>query len=122
MAEIKYTLQDKFAATIALLEGNAPEMEWNIGDAIAFLNDRAEKAKSKPHAHKTKPETIEFRATVLAFLETQTDPMTAKEIGNALGESVQKTANALRFLAGEGQVTAHPGEKARDAKTYEMTR
>ena len=122
MAEKKITVAEKFAATIAILEGAEPEIAWEVNDAIEFLMDRAEKAKSKPRAHKTKPETIEFRAAVAQFLEGQDAPMTAKEVGAALGESTQKASAALRFLVNEGMAIAHNGEKARDAKTYEIAR
>lgn len=122
MAEKKITVAEKFAATIAIIEGVEPEIEWGVADAIEFLMDRAEKAKSKPRAHKVKPETIEFRAAVAEFMGNQSAPVTAKEVGAALGESTQKASAALRFLVGEGVVIAHDGEKARDAKTYEITR
>ena len=122
MAEKKITVAEKFAATIALFEGVEPEIAWDAADAVEFLRDRAEKAKGKPRAHKTKPETIEFRAAVAQFLEGQDAPMTAKEVGAALGESTQKASAALRFLVNEGMAIAHNGEKARDAKTYEIAR
>lgn len=120
MAEKKITLQDKFAATIALFEGTEPEIAWTPADAIEFLQDRAEKAKSKPRERKVNPEVAEFRAAVATFISEQAEPMTAKAVGEALGVSVQKASAALRFLAGEGTVIAHDGEKARDAKTYEI--
>ena len=122
MAEKKITVAEKFAATIALFEGVEPEIEWDAVDAVEFLKDRAEKAKGKPRAHKAKPETVEFRGAVAEFMAGQAEPMTAKEVGAALGESTQKASAALRFLAGEGVVIAHDGEKARDPKTYEIAR
>lgn len=122
MAEIKITVAQKFAATIAILEGYTPEIEWSAADAVEFLKDRAEKAKGKPRVHKVKPETVEFRATVLGYLETQETPVTAKEVGAALGESTQMASAALRFLAGEGVAITHEGEKSRDPKTYEIAR
>ena len=122
MAEKKITVAEKFAATIALFEGVEPEIAWDAADAVEFLKDRAEKAKGKPRAHKAKPETVEFRERVAEFMAGQAEPMTAKEVGAALGESTQKASAALRFLAGEGVVIAHDGEKARDPKTYEIAR
>ena len=122
MAEKKITVAEKFAATIALFEGVEPEIAWDAADAVEFLKDRAEKAKGKPRAHKAKPETVEFRERVAEFMAGQAEPMTAKEVGAALGESTQKASAALRFLAGEGAVIAHDGEKARDPKTYEIAR
>lgn len=122
MAEKKITVAEKFAATIALVRGLEPEIEWSSTDAVEFLEDRAEKAKGKPRAHKAKPETVEFRGAVAEFMAGQAEPMTAKEVGAALGESTQKASAALRFLAGEGVVIAYDGEKARDPKTYEIAR
>lgn len=122
MAEKKITIAEKFAATIALFEGAEPEIEWGPADAIEFLKDRAEKAKSKPRERKVKPEVAEFRAAVAEFIAGQAEPVTAKEVGAALNESTQKASAALRFLVAEGEVVAHDGEKARDAKTYEMAR
>lgn len=117
MAE-KITLAQKFAATIAILEGAQPEIEFTAMDAIAFLQDRAEKAKSKPRERKANPEVEEFRAGVASFLAEQTEPMTAKMVAEALGVSTQKASAALRFLADNGVAVATAGEKARDAKTY----
>ena len=122
MAEQKITIAEKFAATIAILEGREPEIEFDEIDAVAFLEDRAEKAKSKPRERKVKPEVAEFRAAVAEFMAAQVEPVTAKEVGAALGESTQKASAALRFLVAEGEVVAHDGEKARDAKTYEIAR
>ena len=122
MAEKKITIAEKFAATVAILEGREPEIEWGAADAVVFLEDRAEKAKSKPRARKVKPEIAEFREAVAGFVAGQAEPVTAKEVGAALGESTQKASAALRFLVAEGEVIAHDGEKARDAKTYEIAR
>lgn len=122
MTEKKITIAEKFAATIAILEGAEPEIEFNAADAVEFLQDRAEKAKSKPRERKVKPEVAEFRARVAEFMAGQGEPVTAKEVGAALGESTQKASAALRFLVAEGNVIAHDGEKARDAKTYEIAR
>jgi predicted Rossmann fold nucleotide-binding protein DprA/Smf involved in DNA uptake len=123
MAEkIKITIQDKFAATIALVRGLEPQIEWSSADAVEFLEDRAEKAKSKPRERKVKPEVAEFRERVAEFVANQAEPVTAKEVGAALDESTQKASAALRFLVTEGKVVAHDGEKARDAKTYETAR
>ena len=120
--EKKVTIQEKFAATIALLDGMEPEIEWDVADAIEFLADRAEKAKSKPRERKVKPEVVEFRNAVAEFLDGQTEPVTAKAVGEALGESTQKASAALRALVADGRAVAHEGEKARDAKTYEIAR
>lgn len=122
MAEKKITIVEKFAATVALLEGMEPEIEWTPADAVEFLNDRAEKAKSKPRERKVKPEAIEFRNAIVDFLEGQDEPVTAKAVGAALGESTQKAGAHLRALVAEGRVVAHDGEKARDARTYELAR
>ena len=122
MAEKKITIAEKFAATIALFEGTEPEIEWDPADAVEFLKDRAEKAKSKPRERKVKPEVAEFRERVAEWLAEAEAPVTAKEVGAALGESTQKASAALRFLVAEGEVVAHDGEKARDAKTYEIAR
>ena len=122
MAEKKITIAEKFAATIALFEGAEPEIEWGPADAVEFLKDRAEKAKSKPRERKVKPEVIEFRKAIVEFLEGQDAPVTAKVVGAALGESTQKAGAHLRALVAEGEVIAHDGEKARDAKTYEVAR
>lgn len=121
MAE-KITLAQKFAATIAILEGAELEIEFDTADAVAFLKDRAEKAKSKPREHKVKPETEEFRAAVAAFLDEQAEPVTAKMVGEALGESTQKASSALRFLVEAGVAEAFVGEKSRDAKSYAILR
>ena len=122
MAEKKITIAEKFAATIAILEGRPPEIEFDAADAVEFLNDRAEKAKSKPRERKTKPEVLEFRAAVVDFLVDQEEPVTAKTVGAALNESTQKASAALRALMKEGNVIAHDGEKSRDARTYEVAR
>lgn len=122
MTEKKITIQDKFAATIALFQGVEPEIEWTAADAVEFLADRAEKAKSKPREHKVKPEVAEFRAAVADFLANQSEPVTAKAVGEFAGESTQKASAALRALVEEGVAIAHDGEKARDAKTYELAR
>lgn len=122
MAEKKITIAEKFAATIALFEGAEPEIEWGPADAVEFLKDRAEKAKSKPRERKVKPEVAEFRERVAEFMAGAEAPVTAKEVGAALGESTQKASAALRFLVAEGEVVAHDGEKARDARTYEIAR
>ena len=122
MAEKKITIVEKFAATVALLEGMEPEIDWTPADAVEFLNDRAEKAKSKPRERKVKPEAIEFRNAIVEFLEGQNEPVTAKTVGAALGASTQKAGAHLRALVTEGYVVANDGEKARDAKTYELAR
>lgn len=122
MAEKKITIVEKFAATIAILEGREPEIEFDAVDAVEFLQDRAEKAKSKPRERKVKPEVAEFRECVAEIMAGAEAPMTAKEVGATLGESTQKASAALRFLVAEGKVVAHDGEKARDAKTYEIAR
>lgn len=120
MAEKKITIAEKFAATIAILEGREPEIEWGAIEAVEFLEDRAEKAKSKPRERKVKPEIAEFREAVAKFLDGQDEPVPAKAVGEALGASTQKASAALRALVAEGRVAAHEGEKARDAKTYEI--
>jgi len=120
MAEKKITIAEKFAATIAILEGREPEIAWEPADAVEFLADRAEKAKSKPRERKVKPEVIEFRNAIVEFLAGQAEPVTAKAVGAALNESTQKAGAHLRALVSEGRVIAHEGEKARDAKTYEV--
>jgi predicted HTH transcriptional regulator len=122
MTEKRITLAEKFAATIAILEGAEPEIEFDAVDAVEFLKDRAEKAKSKPRERKVKPEVAEFRARVAEFMAGQAEPMTAKEVGVALGVSSQKAGAHLRALVAEGEIVAHDGEKARDAKTYEIAR
>ena len=122
MAEKKITIAEKFAATIAILEGAEPEIEFDAVDAVEFLKDRAEKAKSKPRERKVKPETAKFREDVGEFVLHQPEPVTAKIVAEALGVSTQKASAALRFLVAEGEVVAHDGEKARDAKTYEIAR
>ena len=122
MTEKKITIQDKFAATIALFEGIEPEIEWTAADAVEFLADRAEKAKGKPRAHKVKPEVLEFRAAVATFMSEVEGAVTAKEVAEGVDASTQKTSAALRALVAEGVVEAHDGEKARDAKTYEFIR
>jgi len=121
MAE-KITIAEKFAATIAILEGREPEIAFDAIDAVEFLQDRAEKAKSKPRERKVKPEVIEFRKAIVEFLEGQPEPVTAKTVGAALGESTQKAGAHLRALVAEGEVVAYDGKKARDAKTYEVAR
>ena len=120
MAEVKITIAEKFAATIALFEGGVPEIEWTAADAVEFLKDRAEKAKSKPRERKVKPEVEEFRNAVANFLAAQSEPVTAKMVGEALEASTQKASAALRALVSDGRAIAHDGEKARDAKTYEF--
>ena len=122
MTEKKITIAEKFAATIALFEGIEPEIAWTAADAVEFLADRAEKAKGKPRAHKVKPEVLEFRAAVADYMSDTEEPVTAKDVATAVGESTQKTSAALRALVAEGVVEAHDGEKARDAKTYEFIR
>lgn len=117
MAE-KITVAEKFAATIAILEGTEPAIDFTVADAIAFIADRAEKAKGKPRAHQTKPEVTEFRAAVATYMAEVGTEVTAKEAGEALGVSVQKASAALRYLAGEGVLTVIEGEKAKDAKRY----
>lgn len=122
MAEKKITIAEKFAATIAILEGREPEIEFGMADAIEFLMDRAEKAKSKPREYKVKPEVEEFRNFVADFLANEEKPVTAKQVGEALVVSTQKASAALRALVADGRAIAHNGEKARDAKTYEIAR
>ena len=117
MAE-KITVAQKFAATIAILEGAEPEIEFDVLDAIAFLEDRAEKAKSKPRERKVNADVEEFRACVASFLGEQDAPVTAKTVAEALGVSTQKASAALRFLTEQGAAVATAGEKARDAKPY----
>lgn len=121
MAE-KITIAEKFAATIAILEGREPEIAFDAIDAVEFLQDRAEKAKSKPRERKVKPEVAEFRDHVAGFLATEDEPVTAKHVGEALAVSTQKASAALRALVADGRAIAHDGEKARDAKTYEIAR
>lgn len=116
----KITIAEKFAATIAILEGAEPAIEFDTAAAIAFLEDRAEKAKSKPRARKANPEVAEFRAAVATFMSEAEGAMTAKEVATALEVSTQKASAALRFLAGEGVLTVIEGEKAKDAKSYKM--
>ena len=120
MAEKKITIAEKFAATIAILEGREPEIAWEPADAVEFLEDRAEKAKSKPRERKVKPEIVEFRNAVAEFLGGQEEPVAAKAVAEALGVSTQKASAALRALVADGRAIAHEGEKARDAKTYEV--
>ena len=121
----KITIAEKFAATIAILEGTEPAIDFDTADAIAFLEDRAEKAKSKLRAHKVKAETEEFRSAVATFMSETSEGMTAKQVAEALSDetvkvSTQKASAALRFLAGEGILTVTEGAKAKDAKTYAM--
>jgi predicted HTH transcriptional regulator len=122
MAEKKITIAEKFAATIAILEGAEPEIEFDVTDAVEFLKDRAEKAKSKPRERKVKPEVIEFRKAIVEFLTGTEASVTAKTVAEALGVSSQKAGAHLRALVAEGEIVAHDGEKARDAKTYEVAR
>lgn len=118
----KITIAQKFAATIALVRGLEPEIEWNSADAVEFLEDRAEKAKGKPRTHKAKPEVVEFRSLVATFMSETESAVTAKEVAEGVDASTQKASAALRALVAEGVVEAHEGEKARDAKTYEFIR
>lgn len=117
MAE-KITLAQKFAATIAILEGETPEIEFTVADAVAFIEDRAEKAKAKPRAKTVDPEKDAFRKAVATFLAEQTEPVTAKMAAEALDVSTQKASAALRMLAEDGIANVIVGAKARDPKAY----
>ena len=111
----KITVAQKFAATIAILKGETPEIEFSTADAVAFMEDRAEKAKSKrksgPRA--PKPETVEFRNKVKDFMEFQTEPVVAKTVAEELNVSTQKASAALRFLTAEGILEVVEGGKVK---------
>ena len=111
----KITVAQKFAATIAILEGETPEIEFSTADAVAFLEDRAEKAKSKKKSspRAPKPETVEFRNKVKDFMEFQTEPTAAKTVAEELNVSTQKASAALRFLATEGVLEVVEGGKVK---------
>lgn len=117
MAE-KITVAQKFAATIAILAGETPEIEFDRAQAIAFLEDRAEKAKSKPRAKKVDPEKEELRKAIASFLAEQAEPVTAKVVAEGMDISTQKASAALRALVEEDVAIAIAPAKARDAKTY----
>lgn len=110
----KITLAQKFAATIAILKGETPEIEFSTADAVAFLEDRAAKAKSKKSGPRApKPETVEFRNKVKDFMQFQTEPVAAKAIAEELNVSTQKASAALRFLATEGVLEVVEGGKVK---------
>lgn len=119
MAE-KMNMTQKFQAIVAMLEGEQVD-GFTVEEAIEFLMDRAEKAKSKPRAAKgPNPETIEFRAAVATALSEFDEPVTAKQMAEKLKVSTQKASAALRALVQEDVAVVYAGEKARDAKTYAL--
>ena len=111
----KITVAQKFAATIAILKGETPEIEFSTADAVAFLEDRAEKAKSKKKSgpRAPKPETVEFRNKVKDFMEFQTKPVVAKTVAEERNVSTQKAAAALHVLTAEGILEVVEGGKVK---------
>lgn len=113
------TIAQKFAATIAIMEGQEPEIEFSAADAVEFLNDRMAKATRIVTPRATKPETVEFRNAVASLVAEMEGEFKTKDIVAATGESSQKCSAALRYLVGEGVLAEVPaGESKSKAKVY----
>lgn len=108
MAE-KITRKDLFARIAETMKDD-PEVVEMCEKYIAQL--------SKPRVHKTKPEVVEFRATVASYLAEAEEPMTNKELAAAFECSSQKMAAALRYLEREGLVSRTEGTRKNDPATF----
>lgn len=115
------TLKMKFEATAAILKGEKPEIEWTIDEAIAFLNDRAEKATSKKTAYKPSAESLANQAKITEFLtDNAGNAFVAKAIAEAIDITPAKANGALRVLVKNGTVEAEPGEKKGSPLNYRI--
>ena len=97
---VKMKVVDKFAAIKAMLNGEKVE-NFSVEDAIAFVDERiaiTEKKSASGSGGKRKPtktqlENEGIKENILAFLATQSEPVTIGDISKAVGiESNQKVS------------------------------
>lgn len=111
--EKKLTIVEKYEATIALLKGEAPEVEFTLEDALAFMADRKEQTikKNAPKGErKLTPDQIkneEYKEQILSGLAQLAEPVStgdfAKKIPEFSGFSSQKLASLFTQLTSEGR-------------------
>lgn len=97
---VKMKVVDKFAAIKAMLNGEKVE-NFSVEDAIAFVDERiaiTEKKNASGSGADRKPtktqlENEVIKQDILAYLATQSEPVTIGAIGKAVGiESNQKVS------------------------------
>ena len=108
------TVNEKFAATIAVLKGEVTE--FTAEQAVEFLEDRMAKNSRKRSPRKVDPAKEEFYGKVAD--ELTGEPQTAKEIAEIIGESAAKVRGALTVLVKRGVAVDFEPEKKGAAKGY----
>lgn len=109
----KLTVVEKFEDTIAILRGETPPNGSNVEQVVTFLQERkaqtekknasGNKADRKPTAQQIENEGI--KEQIVAVLSSATKPMTATEVGKALGiESNHRVSALLTQLKKDGTV------------------
>lgn len=96
--------------------------------AIAVVEDEDVKAvlqhmlnlKNKPRVKRENKEAAAFREELIKTLRGIDGPRKAGEIAEIMNDKPQRVANNLRVLVKEGKVQKFPGEKAKDAATYQI--
>lgn len=99
-----------------------------LGAAIAAVEDEKAKAvlqhmldmKNKPRVKRENKEAIAFREELVKTLRGIDGPRKAGEIAELVNDKPQRVANNLKILVEEGRVQKFPGEKAKDAATYQI--
>ena len=110
MAEVVKVTQKDIFARIAERCADDPEIVELCEKKIAQL--------SKPRKPRENTAVMEFRQAVMSWLAEQDGPVTNAMCKEAMGESSQKTANALNWLAANGHAVKHLGETSKEKATY----
>lgn len=111
----KTTRKDLFARIAATMADD----EQVVAMCNKYIEQLSRKKVSKP-----KPEIEDFRRSVRAILEAQTDAVTNKQICELwaanTGDTVsaQKMAAALRWLVANGYAVSYEPETKNGSKTY----
>ena len=118
----KLTISDKFALTIGLLKGY--DVGWSTEDAIAFLEDRAAKAKPKSKESSegwlyVKDVDLEDYNLVCDYLLEVDYPVNAECVSENCGLERWRASNILNYFADHGVAkTSRPSSN--DYTMYEL--
>jgi hypothetical protein len=104
------TLREMLNATIALLEGNAPQHNITPADVIAKAKAEIAKldatnAKRAEKAAEKAKENLPLKNAIFEFLVANGTKTTA-EVAVGVGESTPKASAMLRQMVDEGRLTA----------------
>ena len=109
----KMNMVEKFGAIKAMLNGEKPE-GFSVADALEFLDDRIEKVNAKnAKGADRKPTKVQvenegIKEQIVSALRAAGKPITATEVGKAVGVSCSKASSLLSQMLVERKGETNP--------------